>query len=265
MPQEQLLQRRRPAGEGHHPRGGQPGQHVVQGGGIHLAVQVRAADLGRVHPRQAVQDDRPGQLGVDRGPGQVPHLGQRAGLGGPAVADDRHPVGERLRLGQDVAGQQHGAAALALVVDALAEDRLHQRVEAGRRLVQDQQLGVAGQGRDQRHLLPVALGVGPRLLRRVQREPLDQVLPALGVQAGARAAQAAEQVDDLAAGQARPQGHVPGHVGEPWRAAWWRPATGRRRAGWPRRRPCAAGRAGCGWWWSCPPRSGRGRRAPRRT
>ena len=54
--------------------------------------------------------------------------------------------------------------AAALLGDAVAEHRLHQRVEAGGRLVQQQQLDVGGQRRDQGHLLPVALGVGAGLL-----------------------------------------------------------------------------------------------------
>jgi hypothetical protein len=65
---------------------------------------------------------------------------------------------------------------------------------------------------DERDLLPVAPGVGARLLGRVQGEPLDERLAAFRVQA---AAQPAQQVDDLTAGQAGPQRHVAGHVGQP--------------------------------------------------
>ena len=66
--------------------------------------------------------------------------------------------------------------------------------------------------RDQRHLLPVALGVGAGLAGRVEVEPLQEQVLALAVQP---AAQPAEQVDHLAAGQVRPQRDVAGHVGEP--------------------------------------------------
>ena len=65
---------------------------------------------------------------------------------------------------------------------------------------------------DQRDLLPVALGVGAALLGRVELEALDQLLAAGRVEA---AAQAAEQVDRLAAGEVGPQVDVAGHVGEP--------------------------------------------------
>ena len=114
-------------------------------------------------------------------------LGQGAGLHGAAVPDDADPVAERLDLGEDVAGQQHGAALGADLADVLLEHRLHQRVQAGRRLVEDQQLGVGGQGGDQRDLLPVALGVAAGLLARVEVEALEQLGPAGRVEA-ARAA-----------------------------------------------------------------------------
>ena len=100
-------------------------------------------------------------------------VGQGAGLDRAAVPDDGDPVAERLDLGQDVAGQQHGAVAAAhLLADHLAEHRLHQRVQAGGRLVEQQQLDVGGERGDQRHLLPVALGVGAALLARVEVEAL---------------------------------------------------------------------------------------------
>ncbi len=101
---------------------------------------------------------------------------------------------------------------LAFAGDAVAEGSFHQRVQAAGRLVEQEELGVAGQRGDQRDLLPVALGVGAGLLGRVELEAFGQVLPALGVQA---AAQPAQEVDDLAAGQARPQGDVAGDVGQP--------------------------------------------------
>src|SRR6202044_2444054 len=69
-----------------------------------------------------------------------------------------------------------------------------------------------------RYLLPVALGVGARLLGRVEVEPLDQLLAALALALpGGRASPAEpdEQVDDLAAGHRRPERAVAGHVREP--------------------------------------------------
>ena len=102
---------------------------------------------------------------------------------------------------------------VAELVDALAEDRLHQRVEAGRRLVEHQQLDVGRRAR--RPARPSAgcpwSSCGPSWSGRARsaraaRSRRCSVEPA---------AQPAEQVDDLAAGQVRPQVHVAGHVGEP--------------------------------------------------
>src|SRR4029077_15664918 len=94
-------------------------------------------------------------------------------------------------------GQEHGGACAPLAADAVPEGRLHQRVEAGRRLVEDQQFGVGGEGGDQRDRLPVALGIGAGLLRRVEVKALDELLASLGIVLAA--AQPGEQVDDLPA------------------------------------------------------------------
>ena len=98
----------------------------------------------------------------------------------------RDAVAQRLDLGEDVAGEQDRAAARALLGDALAEDLLHQRVQPGRRLVEDQQLDVGGQRGDQRDLLAVALGVGAALLGRVELEALEQLGAALLVEPAAQ-------------------------------------------------------------------------------
>src|SRR3954471_1735117 len=149
------------------------------------------------------------RLRLDRRAREVAQLGERAALHGLAVADDADAIAQRLDFGEDVAGEQHRAPVLALVAHALAEDLLHQRIEAGGRLVEHQQVGVGRQRSHERDLLAVALGVRAALLRGVQLEALDQRISALRVQA---AAQAPEQVDHLAAGQVRPQRHVAGDV-----------------------------------------------------
>ncbi len=138
--------------------------------------------------------DGMGERRADRRPGQVAQLGQGAGLDVAPLADDADPVAQVLHLGQDVARQQDRAAGLPELPDHLAEDRLHERVEARGRLVEQEQLDVGGQGRDEGHLLPVALGVGAALLRRVEVEALDHVGSAPLVDA---TAQAGEDVDDL--------------------------------------------------------------------
>ena len=143
----------------------------------------------------------------------------------------------------------------------LAEHLLHQRVQAGGRLVQDQQLDVGGERGDERHLLPVALGVGAALLARVELEPLQQLVAALRGpvrRAAGRAGRSPRRRRGSATASRRPaRTRAAG-------AARSRPATGRRRAASPCRRRRASARAGSGWWWSCRRRWGRGSRAPPR-
>ena len=71
----------------------------------------------------------------------------------------------------------------------------------------------AAKRRDQRDLLPVALGVGPAPPGRVEPEAFQQLLAAPVARVGAAHAQ--QQVDRLAARQVGPQGDVAGHVGQP--------------------------------------------------
>lgn len=129
------------------------------------------------------------------------------------MVHDGEPVAQRLDLGQDVTGQQHGAVVSTLrLPDHLAELLLHQRVQARGRLIEQQQLYVRRERGDECHLLPVALGVGTSFPMGIEVEALQQVGTALLVQP---AAQPAEQVDHLTAGQVGPQGDVAGHVGQP--------------------------------------------------
>ena len=81
--------------------------------------------------------------------------------------------------------------------DARGEDLLHQRVQAGGRLVEDQQVRRRCERGDQGDLLPVALGVGAALLGRVELEALQHLGPARVVDRGAAHPQ--QQVDHLAA------------------------------------------------------------------
>src|SRR5699024_6424421 len=74
-----------------------------------------------------------------------------------------------------------------------------------------QQFGVGGQRRYQGDLLPVALGVGARLGGRVQTEAIHEFGAAPRVGA---ATNPAKEIQDLAAGQAGPQGDVTRDVGQ---------------------------------------------------
>ena len=186
------------------------------------------------------------QRHVDARVGDVAHLGERAGLDIAAVPDDAHPIAQRLHLRQDVAAQEHRPATLTLGLDALSEDLLHQGIQPDGWLVEDEELHVASQRRDQRHLLPIAFGVGGALLGRVQLEALQHLIAARAVRA---ATESAEEVDHLTTSELGPQVDLAGDVGEP--------AVERGRVG-PRiaveqpsavRRSAAAAPAGCGWWW----------------
>ena len=103
---------------------------------------------------------------------------QGAALLRVAHADDAQPIAQRFDLGQDVAGEQHRSSLGLHLANAVLEYRLHERVESRRRFVEDQQLGVGGQRRDQADLLAVALGVGAGLLGRVELEALEQLVAA---------------------------------------------------------------------------------------
>ena len=63
------------------------------------------------------------------------------------VAQDAHPVAERLHLAHDVRGQKDRLAPVARLADAVAKRLLHQRVEPAGRLVEDEQVGRAPSAR----------------------------------------------------------------------------------------------------------------------
>ena len=93
----------------------------------------------------------------------------------PALADDRDPVAGLLDLGQDVAREEDRAALGLRLADDLVERLLDERVEARRRLVEDQQVGPVLERDDQADLLLVALRVLAELAARVDVEARDQL------------------------------------------------------------------------------------------
>ncbi len=164
--------------EAGHPDGSESDQRPVETARVDQEFHVGALDAQVVHAGQrgeAVR--RRGEVGGDRETRQVAHLGETADLDGAPVPDDAHAIGQRLDLGEDVAREKRRAALLAELDEALAEHRVHQGVEAGGGLVEQQQLDVGREGGDQRHLLPVALRVRACLLGRVGLEALQQVRP----------------------------------------------------------------------------------------
>jgi hypothetical protein len=73
-----------------------------------------------------------------------------------------------------VARQEDRPALGARLADQLVERLLDERIEPGRRFVEDEQLGPVLERDDQADLLLVALGVLLELARRVEIEALDQ-------------------------------------------------------------------------------------------
>ena len=88
-------------------------------------------------------------------PGDVPHRARDLDL---AVAQDRHPVGQPLRLVQVVGGEQDRLAERAQVLDRLPAAPPRLRVEAGGRLVEKDQVRVAGQRERQVEAAALAAG-----------------------------------------------------------------------------------------------------------
>ena len=148
---------------------------------------------------------------ADGGLGQGAQIRQVTALHGAPILDDRHVRAQVLHLGQDVAGQQDGGTPVRGLADHVREDPLHEGVQARCRLVEDEQVHGRGQGGNERHLLGVALGVGPYFLGGVQVEALDEFILAGAV---ARSAQARQGVEHLSARECGPQAYRAGHVGE---------------------------------------------------
>ena len=202
-------------------------EHRGQPLGIDGAADRLAVDRDVVHPGDGGElGHLPGDLGAHVTPPQVAQL--RRACRSRRVRPSRMIVtrsAEPLDLAEDVAGEQHRAARGLALGDALVEDLLHQRVEPGGRLVEDQQLGVGRERRDERDLLPVALGVGAALLGRVELEPLEQLVATAGAGSPSRIRSSRSTVsppDRL--------GHrvdVAGHVGEPAVESRRRRSTGR--------------------------------------
>src|SRR5688572_16085630 len=106
----------------------------------------------------------------------APHLVERAAQRHAAVVDQRHVIRHPLHLFEQVRREDHGASVVSHGADDGIEDvAAHNDVEAGRRLVQNQQLGTMGDGGHQASLGTHALRELLDLLGRVQRERVDQL------------------------------------------------------------------------------------------
>ena len=121
-------------------------------------------DAGRlVRP----QDDRLAVAPVADLDGAVrrQELVRRAGRDDAAVAEDREPIGELVRLLQVVRRQQDRLAERAQAADRLPGLPARGRIEAGRRLVEEDELGIADER--EREVEPAQLAAGERPDARV--------------------------------------------------------------------------------------------------
>ena len=124
----------------------------------------------------------------------VVHLvvGQRgAVVRDPAVAHDDRPVDQRRHLAELVGDQHDGAAAVLELAQRVGERLLVGQVDAGRRLVEEEQVGRADQGPgDERPLLLPAGELGdPGLGLPGQADHADRVVDRCPVVAGERTQQ----------------------------------------------------------------------------
>ena len=75
-----------------------------------------------------------------------------------SLVDDDDAVGVLAGLGQVVRGEEERAALLGLGAHRLPESAARQRIHAGRWLVEDQEIRIAGQSQGQAHALTLATG-----------------------------------------------------------------------------------------------------------
>ena len=126
---------------------------------------------------RSLREDPVGQRVIEPRPdahaGLVPEIVEGVGDDGAPGPDNRHLVTEQFHLAHDVAAQQDRAALGGDLPDRFHETAFHHWVQAGGRLVQQQQGGPGRQSRDQGHLLPVALGITTDPAPGIELETLD--------------------------------------------------------------------------------------------
>ena len=178
-----------------------------------------------------------------------------------AVREHDDAVGEPLRLLHVVRGQQDRLAEAAQVGDRLPRLAPRGRVEAGRRLVEEDQLGVADQAEREVQAPPLAAGeVGARGTRRGPPARPARAARAPAAGSGRRRRRARSPRRTLIAGPAPP----PGARSRSARGRRARACRGHSRARTPRRRRRGGGLRGSPPGSSCRRRWGRAARAPRR-
>ena len=116
-------------------------------------------------------------------------------------AQHRDAIADRLDLAQDVRREQHRLPAVVGFADAGAEHLLHQRIETGGRLVEQQEVGPTGERGDEEHLLLVAVAVRADLLVGIELEAFDQLVAVGAVDRAVHVAKELEHSAPVSEGQ----------------------------------------------------------------
>ena len=98
------------------------------------------------------------------------HLAQQAAGDQAALRENRDAAAERLGVAQDVRAEEHRAAAIAQSQDQRADIAPAERIEAGHRLVEDDEIRLVDERLGNAHPLQHALG---KLAQRVAALPAD--------------------------------------------------------------------------------------------
>ena len=197
--------------------------HLVGGGGLDDAVggalegHGHAPAFGLRLPHagenaELLRVDGRGELDLQALDRDLTKVLERVDHDEPALAEDRDAMGDALDLREGVRREEHRSSLRAHLPQQRVEALLHQRVETGDRLVQDQQLGLVHEGLDQADLLAVA---GRELAHR----PIELGVEALGERGAQAPVHAASElgqvVQYLRSGQLRVQGEIAGQETDP--------------------------------------------------
>src|SRR5664279_1554178 len=133
-----------------------------------MVIDLHLADAGQ--PLERRRGNCPAEAELHAVVGKVAQPVDGVDLHQPTVADDRDPVACLLDLAEDVAREERGRAPSRRLAKDLEEALLDERVQAGRRLVEDEQIRPMLEGDDEADLLLVALRVLAEAARWVQVE-----------------------------------------------------------------------------------------------
>jgi len=127
------------------------------------------------------------------------------------IAQNADTVAQRFDLLEDVRGQKNGLTGGLGFQNRVAEGLLHNRIEAGGRLVHHQQIRARHKGADDIDFLTIALGVGSDLFGWLKVKALDQFVTVGLVDLPM---QLAQQVERLGPGKVGPKDGLAGNVGQ---------------------------------------------------